>query len=516
MALQLADRIRETCTSPGTGNVTLLGPVTGYKSFSNGIAVGSTCYYTLADQSGANFEIGIGTLTNATTLARTQVIANNLGTTALINFSSGTQDVFIDLPSEYAVTQADVGTSPNQIPLNQYLGSMAWQDVNNYKLNFVVSSDVGTSPNQVPLNQYLNTMAYEDKNAVNIGGGNIGGLVTTSGGAISNTTWNQGTGALQVSSPVIGGTATINAINLAGGTNYLTYSQDFTNAIWIKSASSIVASATTAPDGTNTAQTFIEDITNAQHRLYYNGTTVTAGTYTCSLFIKPAGRRYISIYPSGTGIAAVCFDVISGSVVATSGANYISSNIYYVGNGWYRCFVVLTATAGTLFFSAYLNNAIGNALTYTGDGVSGAYIWGAQLETGSVATNYTSTTSSAIQGLNSLLSAGTGGIGYTTGAGGAVAQTTSRTTGVTLNKTTGAITLISAAGLPTYQSFTVTNSTVASTDTVIVNQKSGTDKYILLVTAVASGSFQITYATTGGTTIEQPVFNFAIIKGQTA
>jgi hypothetical protein len=102
---------------------------------------------------------------------------------------------------------------------------MAWQDVNNYKLNFVVSSDVGTSPNQVPLNQYLNTMAYEDKNAVNIGGGNIGGLVTTSGGAISNTTWNQGTGALQVSSPVIGGTATINAINLAGGTNYLTYSQ---------------------------------------------------------------------------------------------------------------------------------------------------------------------------------------------------------------------------------------------------------------------------------------------------
>ena len=110
----------------------------------------------------------------------------------------------------------------------------------------------------------------------------------------------------------------------------------------------------------------------------------------------------------------------------------------------------------------------------------------------------------------------TNGFGYATGSGGAVTQTTSRTTGVTLNKTNGAITLVSAAGLATYQSFTVTNSTVAATDTIIVNQKSGTDKYIILVTTVAAGSFQITYATTGGLTTEQPVFNFAVVKAVTA
>jgi len=117
----------------------------------------------------------------------------------------------------------------------------------------------------------------------------------------------------------------------------------------------------------------------------------------------------------------------------------------------------------------------------------------------------------------SVLSASaTGGLGYNTGAGGTVTQATSRTTGVTINKICGAITLVSAAGSTTYQSFTVTNSTVAATDTIIVNQKSGTDLYETFVTAVAAGSFRITFATTGGTTTEQPVFNFSVIKAVTA
>ena len=110
----------------------------------------------------------------------------------------------------------------------------------------------------------------------------------------------------------------------------------------------------------------------------------------------------------------------------------------------------------------------------------------------------------------------TGGIGYGTGSGGAVTQTTSRTQGVTLNKTNGAITLVSAAGTTAWQSFTVTNSTVIATDVVQVCQKSGADLYMIHVTNVSAGSFQITFATTGGTTTEQPVFNFAVIKAVTS
>jgi hypothetical protein len=114
------------------------------------------------------------------------------------------------------------------------------------------------------------------------------------------------------------------------------------------------------------------------------------------------------------------------------------------------------------------------------------------------------------------LLASTGLLGYTTGAGGTVTQLTSRTTAVSLNKTTGAITLFSAAGSATPATFTVNNSTVAATDTVQVVQKSGTDLYDLKVTAVRNGSFDITFNTTGGTTTEQPVFNFTVLKGATS
>ena len=121
-------------------------------------------------------------------------------------------------------------------------------------------------------------------------------------------------------------------------------------------------------------------------------------------------------------------------------------------------------------------------------------------------------TGTSLTATGTIVSTGTAGVGYAAGAGGAVTQLTSRTTGVTLNKTSGAITMFSAAGTTVAATFTVTNSTVAATDVVILNQKSGTDLYDLMVTAVAAGSFNITFRTTGGTTTEVPVFNFAVIK----
>lgn len=103
----------------------------------------------------------------------------------------------------------------------------------------------------------------------------------------------------------------------------------------------------------------------------------------------------------------------------------------------------------------------------------------------------------------------TASLGYT--SGGAVEQASSRTTGVTLNALSGAITLVSAAGSTTAASFTVTNSEVDATDVVVICQKSGTDKYDIGVD-VGDGSFIVTSRTFAGTTTEQPVFNFAVIK----
>jgi hypothetical protein len=116
----------------------------------------------------------------------------------------------------------------------------------------------------------------------------------------------------------------------------------------------------------------------------------------------------------------------------------------------------------------------------------------------------------------SVLSTGAGGVGYATGAGGTVSQATSRTTGVTLNKTSGAITMLSAAGSATAATFTVTDSTVAAADIIVLSVKSSTNLYELFVTAVAAGSFNITFFTTGGTATDAPVINFAVIKGATS
>jgi hypothetical protein len=108
------------------------------------------------------------------------------------------------------------------------------------------------------------------------------------------------------------------------------------------------------------------------------------------------------------------------------------------------------------------------------------------------------------------------GVGYSTGAGGTVIQGTSRTTPVTIDKICGSITMFNALGSTTAATFTVNNSTVTIDDTIIVNQRSGTNFYDLLVTAVANGSFNITFRTTGGTVADAPVINFTVINSVTS
>jgi hypothetical protein len=103
MAFTLADRVKETTTSPGTGTATLAGAVSGYQSFSAGIGANNTTYYVIADQSGTNWEVGLGTVgAGGTTLARTTVYKSS-NANALVNFATGTQDVFCTYPAQMAV-----------------------------------------------------------------------------------------------------------------------------------------------------------------------------------------------------------------------------------------------------------------------------------------------------------------------------------------------------------------------------------------------------------------------------
>lgn len=119
MALIIKDRVLETCSSPGSGSVTLLGAVTGYQSFNAAVGNGNTCYYAIADQNGNNWEVGVGTFTAPATLARTTILASSNGG-SVVNFSTGTQNVFLTYPAAKSVTTDTLayppaigGTTPN-------------------------------------------------------------------------------------------------------------------------------------------------------------------------------------------------------------------------------------------------------------------------------------------------------------------------------------------------------------------------------------------------------------------
>ena len=121
MALQLRDRVLETASAPGTGTVTLLGASLGYQSFNTALTSGSTTYYTIADLGGANWEVGLGTFTSPNQLVRNTVYSSSNGGTT-VNFSTGTQNVFITYPSSQSVYE---DASGNVSPLGT-IASGVW------------------------------------------------------------------------------------------------------------------------------------------------------------------------------------------------------------------------------------------------------------------------------------------------------------------------------------------------------------------------------------------------------
>lgn len=176
-------------------------------------------------------------------------------------------------------------------------------------------------------------------------------------------------------------------------TNLLTYSEQLGNAAWSKAAGTISANSTTAPDGTLTADLFTESTASSQHYVLQNAVSGT-GRATLTFHVKPNGRTRVGVrseQPQLTGMFAR-FDLTgSGSVVSGTGT------ITALANGWYRC--TATSTGNGNGASGYhLIQTLGpaDADVYTGDGVSGIYVWGAQLEAGASASSYIPTTTAAV------------------------------------------------------------------------------------------------------------------------
>jgi hypothetical protein len=175
-------------------------------------------------------------------------------------------------------------------------------------------------------------------------------------------------------------------------TNLVTYSEEFDNASWTKSSATITANATTAPDGTTTADNLIEDTSTGQHRVFV--VAGVTGSHTFSVYVKSNGRQYIALGAGNTGSFGILayFDIENG-VLGTVLAG--TAKIENAGNGWYRCSISGVGNGAGTSVNIYLANS-DNSNTYTGDGTSGVFVWGAQLETGDIATDYIPTTSAAV------------------------------------------------------------------------------------------------------------------------
>ena len=208
MAILVNNRTQETCAAPGTGTVTLLGAVTGYRTFSAGIGANNLTYYTIADQTGSNWEVGIGTVgSGGTTLIRTTVLDSSNGG-SLTNFSSGTQNVWVDYPASKAVVvdelgnilvnqSTDQGTGVLQVTGQSTFNgavtdkSLNLQGGNNLVLN---SATLVTQNITVTANTY--TLSMTGTGTITLSGTSSGTLVGTGASTVVSKTFTPTAGTL--------------------------------------------------------------------------------------------------------------------------------------------------------------------------------------------------------------------------------------------------------------------------------------------------------------------------------
>tara|TARA_Y100001938_G_scaffold150271_1_gene240421 strand:+ start:3367 stop:5220 length:1854 start_codon:yes stop_codon:yes gene_type:complete len=197
----------------------------------------------------------------------------------------------------------------------------------------------------------------------------------------------------------------------------LTYTEDLTNAAFTKSNLTIGSNAAISPDGTLTADlcTESDDSSGQDHSLVVTSPTLSAATHTLSVFAKSAGRSHVQLQAYMGSIALNCqamFSLTDGSV---SGLTNATGSTESLGNGWYRLKMHFTPTGSAvagLYFRLCSDASTNN---YTGNGYSGAIMWGANLTQSSHAYSYLKADAAATTKAADSMSADLSDIGYTGG-----------------------------------------------------------------------------------------------------
>jgi hypothetical protein len=148
---------------------------------------------------------------------------------------------------------------------------------------------------------------------------------------------------------------------------------------------SVTANSTTAPNGTNTGNLVVENSASGRHWFEQSFPAINGTPYTLSVYFKAKERTQCTLYgyaDNGVFVSQqVIFDLSNGTVVSQSGTQ--TNSIENVGNGWYRCSMTLTSGASATGYWAY-GLANGGSNNYQGNGTSGLYMWGRQLNTGTL------------------------------------------------------------------------------------------------------------------------------------
>ena len=478
MALVLADRVKETTTTTGTGTVTLLGAFTGYQSFA-AVGNGNTTYYTITHQTLSEWEVGIGTYTAVgTTLSRTTVLSSS-NANAAVTFSAGTKDVFVTQPSSRAVyADGTTLTATNSSVLPVASGGTG---LSSTPANGALDIGNGTGFTRATLTAGSNITITNSAGGISIASTNPGGTVTSVTGT----------------APVVSSGGTTPAISMAAATTsvngYLT-STDWTT-FNNKGSGSVTSVAATVPSllsitgsPITTSGTLAISYSGTALPVANGGTGLTAGTSGGVLYYSAAGTLASSavlaasslVVGGGAGIAPATTTTGTG-VVTALGVNTGTAGAFVVNGG-----VLGTPSSGTLTnctFPTLNQNTTGTASNVTGTvavanggtGLTTAPTNG-QIDIGN-GTNFTRTTLTA--GSNITITNGAGSISIAGNAG-------------TVTSVTGTAPVVSSGGATPAISMAAATTSVSgyltSTDWNTFNGKQAAGSYVTVGGALGTPS----------------------------